>query len=64
MLQSLNKFLFRGDLAPASGFQSMQFRLLENKLGVRKVSTAHNAYILQSTLTKSGFSDFGMVGER
>eukprot|EP00112_Aurelia_sp_Birch-Aquarium-sp1_P019914 Seg5021.1 transcript_id=Seg5021.1/GoldUCD/mRNA.D3Y31 product="Tryptophan 2 3-dioxygenase" protein_id=Seg5021.1/GoldUCD/D3Y31 len=27
---------FRGKLAPASGFQSMQFRLLENKLGVRK----------------------------
>ncbi|KAK9871015.1 hypothetical protein WA026_009974 [Henosepilachna vigintioctopunctata] len=27
---------FRGYLRPASGFQSMQFRLLENKLGVRK----------------------------
>ncbi|KAL3265673.1 hypothetical protein HHI36_009876 [Cryptolaemus montrouzieri] len=27
---------FRGYLRPASGFQSVQFRLLENKLGVRK----------------------------
>ncbi|XP_045481086.1 tryptophan 2,3-dioxygenase [Harmonia axyridis] len=27
---------FRGYLRPASGFQSLQFRLLENKLGVRK----------------------------
>ncbi|XP_065058456.1 tryptophan 2,3-dioxygenase-like [Rhopilema esculentum] len=27
---------FRGKLAPASGFQSMQFRLLENKIGVKK----------------------------
>lgn len=27
---------FRGKLSPASGFQSMQFRLIENKLGVKK----------------------------
>lgn len=26
---------FRNYLAPASGFQSLQFRLLENKIGVR-----------------------------
>ena len=26
---------FRNYLAPASGFQSLQFRLLENKLGVK-----------------------------
>ena len=32
----LNFFLNSGKLAPASGFQSMQFRLLENKLGVKK----------------------------
>lgn len=29
---------FRGYLCPASGFQSLQFRLLENKLGVRQES--------------------------
>ncbi|ELU15694.1 hypothetical protein CAPTEDRAFT_225408 [Capitella teleta] len=29
---------FRGFLDPASGFQSLQFRLLENKLGVRQES--------------------------
>ncbi|KAK6620346.1 hypothetical protein RUM44_006747 [Polyplax serrata] len=29
---------FRDFLAPASGFQSLQFRLLENKLGVKLVS--------------------------
>lgn len=27
---------FRCYLKPASGFQSLQFRLIENKLGVRK----------------------------
>ncbi|CAH1778039.1 unnamed protein product [Owenia fusiformis] len=27
---------FRGHLAPASGFQSLQFRLLENKLGIKQ----------------------------
>ncbi|CAH1778049.1 unnamed protein product [Owenia fusiformis] len=27
---------FRGYLAPASGFQSLQFRLLENKLGIKQ----------------------------
>lgn len=29
---------FREFLSPASGFQSLQFRLLENKLGVKIVS--------------------------
>jgi tryptophan 2,3-dioxygenase len=29
---------FRDYLSPASGFQSLQFRLLENKLGVKQVS--------------------------
>jgi len=28
---------FRNYLCPASGFQSLQFRLLENKLGVKQV---------------------------
>ena len=28
---------FRDDLMPASGFQSVQFRLIENKLGMRRV---------------------------
>lgn len=27
---------FRGHLAPASGFQSLQFRIMENKLGIKK----------------------------
>ena len=29
---------FRDHLSTASGFQSLQFRLLENKLGLKKVS--------------------------
>lgn len=28
---------FREYLTPSSGFQSLQFRLLENKLGIRQV---------------------------
>ncbi len=28
---------FRSYLSPASGFQSLQFRLLENKIGVKTV---------------------------
>lgn len=32
---------FRSYLKPASGFQSLQFRLIENKLGVRKESRAN-----------------------
>lgn len=28
---------FRDYLSPASGFQSLQFRLLENKLGIKQV---------------------------
>ena len=31
---------FRGYLTAASGFQSLQFRLLENKLGVKPVNIA------------------------
>ena len=27
---------FRGNLAPASGFQSLQFRIMENKLGIKQ----------------------------
>ena len=30
-------FAARDYLAPASGFQSLQFRLIENKLGINKV---------------------------
>ena len=30
-------FNCRDFLAPASGFQSLQFRLIENKLGIKKV---------------------------
>lgn len=30
---------FRSHLSSASGFQSLQFRLLENKLGVKPAST-------------------------
>ncbi|XP_056295582.1 tryptophan 2,3-dioxygenase A [Pseudoliparis swirei] len=33
-MTALDFFDFRGYLAPASGFQSLQFRLLENKIGV------------------------------
>lgn len=35
---------FRGYLTPSSGFQSLQFRLLENKLGIRQVQLFHSAY--------------------
>ncbi len=36
-----NDFLdFRGYLSTASGFQSLQFRLFENKLGLAEVNTA------------------------
>ncbi|HEY4228962.1 MAG TPA: tryptophan 2,3-dioxygenase family protein, partial [Thermoanaerobaculia bacterium] len=36
---------FRDDLIPASGFQSVQFRLVENKLGMRRADRLqiHNA---------------------
>ena len=34
----LDFYEFRNYLAPGSGFQSLQFRLLENKLGVKPVS--------------------------
>ena len=30
---------FREYLTPSSGFQSLQFRLVENKLGVRQVNS-------------------------
>lgn len=33
---------FREYLTPSSGFQSLQFRLLENKLGIRQVNLAVN----------------------
>jgi len=35
-MTALDFMEFRGYLAPASGFQSLQFRLLENKLGVQQ----------------------------
>jgi tryptophan 2,3-dioxygenase len=34
---------FRENLSPASGFQSLQFRLLENRLGVKNVSRTHTS---------------------
>lgn len=34
----LDFMAFRNYLAPASGFQSLQFRLIENKLGVKSES--------------------------
>ena len=37
----LNFMDFREYLSSASGFQSLQFRLLENRLGVKPVSRAH-----------------------
>ena len=39
-LEKFNEAFFhhcRDNLAPASGFQSLQFRLIENKLGINKV---------------------------
>ena len=39
-LEEFNEAFFqhcRDNLAPASGFQSLQFRLIENKLGINKV---------------------------
>lgn len=32
---------FRNYLSPASGFQSCQFRLIENKLGLKPVQLSH-----------------------
>ena len=47
---------FRGYLTAASGFQSLQFRLLENKLGVKPVNVAdllqNRASHSESILTK------------
>ena len=34
----LELFVYRDYLSAASGFQSLQFRLIENKLGVKEVS--------------------------
>ena len=36
---------FRAYLSHASGFQSLQFRLLENKLGIENVSALKGFYI-------------------
>ena len=39
-MKNLTRLFFhhcRDNLAPASGFQSLQFRLIENKLGINKV---------------------------
>ncbi len=48
---------FRGYLKPASGFQSLQFRLLENKLGVKQVSqkaaiTLHTFILLRVSVSR------------
>ena len=47
---------FRTALVPASGFQSRQFRVLENRLGLR--SDLRFAY--QRTIYKEFFSDEGV----
>lgn len=39
---------FRKYLSPASGFQSLQFRLLENKLGIKNVRSPKVGKILSS----------------
>jgi tryptophan 2,3-dioxygenase len=39
---------FRDYLSPASGFQSLQFRLLENKLGVMQVSESQHTNLTKS----------------
>ena len=36
----------RDNLAPASGFQSLQFRLIENKLGINKVWIENIAHVI------------------
>ncbi|KAI1296607.1 Tryptophan 2,3-dioxygenase [Halotydeus destructor] len=44
----LDFFEFRASLAPASGFQSVQFRLIENKLGVKntlRTNYGKNSYL-------------------
>ena len=41
---------FRDHLSTASGFQSLQFRLLENKLGLKKVSTIKGFCFVQSNV--------------
>ena len=49
----LNFMDFRDYLTSASGFQSLQFRLVENKLGVKQVRSDLNCkehdYILNAT---------------
>jgi tryptophan 2,3-dioxygenase len=37
---------FRMHLSPASGFQSLQFRLMENKIGIKNVNTNLKIYLL------------------
>ncbi|KAK3699883.1 hypothetical protein QZH41_016551 [Actinostola sp. cb2023] len=43
---------FRDYLSPASGFQSAQFRLLENKLGVSRVRTANPSIHIKDAVKK------------
>lgn len=44
---------FRDDLVPASGFQSVQWRLVENKLGMRK----HDRHAFEKTSYTSRFTE-------
>ena len=37
-------------MAPASGFQSLQFRLIENKLGINKVCSCSVVHVVPQTI--------------
>jgi tryptophan 2,3-dioxygenase len=43
---------FRGYLSTASGFQSLQFRIMENKLGLAEVCFRKKKNELKKTLTE------------
>jgi tryptophan 2,3-dioxygenase len=49
---------FRGHLAAASGFQSLQFRLLENKIGVNNVI----AFLFQTIFSQNKICYFFQPG--
>jgi tryptophan 2,3-dioxygenase len=40
---------FRKYLSPASGFQSLQFRLMENKIGIKNVRNEEMSLFLSFT---------------
>lgn len=53
---------FRGNLAPASGFQSLQFRIMENKLGIKqkqrvKYNQLHYAEVFSSDKDQQSLHD-------